>query len=357
MKIIAISGAHSSTGKTTLARRLKAILDAHAHTRILKLGHGKKKDKDEILVHSVKELADIIGTFQASYLLIESNRVHEVITPDLSIYIDAVDKPKKKSADLAKAHADIVIEEGLDSGHMLNVLNQKRLFEKETIQRLYETITEFYHDFLERKGIKSHTGIILAGGRGKRLNHRDKALLEFRGQTILERRVMLLEPLCSEIIVVSNSAKTYSGEGFRLVRDEREGVGPIMGLYTGLINSYTQRCFVTACDMPFMNSELFGCLEHYSESYDAVIPRMGKNVEPLFAFYSKNCLPFIEKVLSQKKRRIVSFFDEIRIRYVEEAEITIYDREFLSFRNINTLQDLQEMQEETEVSDRLENGN
>jgi len=342
--IIAISGAHRSAGKTTLARRLKAILGVQA--KVLKVGHGKKKDKDEFLVHSVKELPDIIGSLQARYLLIESNRVHEVKTPDFSIYIDEVDKPKKKSADLAKANADIVIKEGLDSGRILAVLNQKELFGRETNQRISETITEFYHDYLKRKGIKSHTGIILAGGRGKRLNHRDKALLEFRGQTLLERRIMLLKPLCSEIIVVSNSANSYKGEGFRLVRDESEGIGPIMGLYTGLMQSNTHSCFVTACDMPFMSSELFGCLESYSESCDAVVPRMGKNVEPLFSFYSKKCLPFIKKALSQRQRRIVSFFDEIRVCYVDEPEIAKYDREFLSFRNINTPQDLQDMEKQ-----------
>ena len=188
------------------------------------------------------------------------------------------------------------------------------------------------------------TGIILAGGRGKRLNHRDKALLEFRGQTLLERRVMLLKPLCGEIIVVSNSANSYTGEGFRLVRDEREGIGPIMGLYTRLISSKTQGCFVTACDMPFMNSGLFGCLEHYSESYDAVVPRIGQYVEPLFSIYSKACLPSIERVLSQNRRRIISFFDEIRVHYVEEPEITACDPELLSFRNVNTQQDLHEME-------------
>jgi molybdopterin-guanine dinucleotide biosynthesis protein A len=289
LRIIAISGAHRSAGKTTLARRLKAILDAQS--RVLKVGHGKKKNKDEILVHNIKDLADIIGSLQARYVLIESNRVYEVLTPDFSIYIDAVDKPKKKSADLARTHADIVIEEGLDAGQILAVLNKKRFFGQGTIQRLYETITEFYQDYLKRKGIGSPTGIILAGGKGKRLNHRDKALLEFRGQTLLERRVMLLKSLCGEIIVVSNNANAYTGEGFRLVRDKRQSIGPIMGLYTGLINSTTQRCFVTACDMPFINRKLFGCLEHYSESYDAVIPRMGKNVEPLIQKHQHSARP------------------------------------------------------------------
>ena len=191
---------------------------------------------------------------------------------------------------------------------------------------------------------KETTGIILAGGRGKRLNHRDKALLEFRGQTLLERRVRLLKPLCCEIIVVSNTTNAYGEEGFRLVRDEREDVGPIMGLYTGLANSNTPRSFITACDMPFLSRELYLCLEGYSSGYDAVVPRVGTNVEPLFSFYSKSCLPYIERVLAQNLRRIVSFFNDISIRYVEEPELTTWDSELLSFRNINTLQDLRELE-------------
>jgi molybdopterin-guanine dinucleotide biosynthesis protein A len=184
------------------------------------------------------------------------------------------------------------------------------------------------------------TGIILAGGKAKRLSHTDKALLEFRGQTLLERRVALLKPLCREIIVVSNSTNTYRAEGFRVVKDVEEGIGPLMGLYSGLASSKTQRCFVTACDMPFLKRELFDCLKSYSKTWDSVIPRIGEYVEPLFSFYSVRCLAAIEKALSQKLRRIVSFFDSVKIRYVEEAEIRKHDRELLSFRNINTIQDL-----------------
>jgi nicotinamide riboside kinase len=186
LKIIAISGAHRSTGKTTLARRLKEIIDqeiddlkikdpkiedlkiddlktgdhkaAGPRIRLIKVGHGEEKDKDEILVHSLDELASIIRASSHSAhnecLLVESNRVHETVTPDLSIYIGSIDRPKKESADLARRRADIVIEEGLDSNQILTILNQKRLFNEAINNRIYKAIKDFYHDYLKRKGIK-----------------------------------------------------------------------------------------------------------------------------------------------------------------------------------------------------------
>jgi molybdopterin-guanine dinucleotide biosynthesis protein A len=37
--------------------------------------------------------------------------------------------------------------------------------------------------------------------------------------------------------------------------------------------------------------------------------------------------------------RIISFYPQVRVRYVEEREIDIFDSEHLSFFNINTPED------------------
>ena len=184
------------------------------------------------------------------------------------------------------------------------------------------------------------TAIILAGGQGKRLDGRDKASIELDGITLLDRRVSLLKSLCSEIIVVSNESYTAGGVGYRLVGDRERDVGPLMALYSGLAGSNTRKNFVTACDMPFLVEGLFNSLKAYSDSYDAVIPRIGSFFEPLFAFYSRECMDAIEKMLMQSRRRIASFFNRIKIRFVEEEEIRHHDSALLSFFNINTSEDL-----------------
>jgi molybdopterin-guanine dinucleotide biosynthesis protein A len=78
--------------------------------------------------------------------------------------------------------------------------------------------------------------------------------------------------------------------------------------------------------------------------YDVVLPRLGDLAEPLHAVYGKGCLRPMEQHLALGRRRIVVFLDEVRVRYVERAEIDRYDPRHLSFLNVNTPEDWQRAQ-------------
>jgi molybdopterin-guanine dinucleotide biosynthesis protein A len=168
--------------------------------------------------------------------------------------------------------------------------------------------------------------------------------------------VALLRPYCRDILVVSSrlpsaaddgsrehgaSGGVYDLSGIRIVRDVEKGKGPLMGLYSGLSESKTDHNFITACDMPFFEPELFLYMRRFNGEYDAVVPRMNSYIEPLFAFFNRRCLDSILSVLERGQRRIRSFLDLIRVRYVEEIELRRFDPELISFYNINTLEDLQ----------------
>jgi len=56
-----------------------------------------------------------------------------------------------------------------------------------------------------------------------------------------------------------------------------------------------------------------------------VIPRIGGLSEPLHAIYSKSCLEPIDRLLGRGGLKIIDFFSEVRVRYVEEDEIDIFD--------------------------------
>jgi len=68
-------------------------------------------------------------------------------------------------------------------------------------------------------------------------------------------------------------------------------------------------------------------------------------VEPLHAVYSKACAQPIADLLDQRGRRVIGFFHQVRVRYVEQQEIEAFDPQHLSFFNINTAQDLERMQD------------
>jgi len=79
MRIIVIAGAHHSLGKTTLGRKLKAQLGGRAE--LIKVGHGRDKGKEELLLHSTEAAIRLIANLRCKgsldYLIIESNRIQQ----------------------------------------------------------------------------------------------------------------------------------------------------------------------------------------------------------------------------------------------------------------------------------------
>ncbi|MEN8614410.1 molybdenum cofactor guanylyltransferase [Dehalogenimonas sp. THU2] len=185
--------------------------------------------------------------------------------------------------------------------------------------------------------------IVLAGGRGLRLG-RNKALEAIGTQTLVQRTVSSLIFCDTEIIVVTGPHNTELGlEEFghvRLVIDAFPGRGPLVGIYTGLLNSRADKNLVVACDMPFLNPKLLRYMAEISEGYDAVVPRVERNVEPLHAIYGKECLTQAKYLLDDGIYSVTELFKRIRVRYVEADEIDRFDPEHLSFFNINNEADL-----------------
>lgn len=179
------------------------------------------------------------------------------------------------------------------------------------------------------------TGVILAGGASSRMGS-NKALLPYRGGRFIESIHRLLDELFDEVLLVTNTPERYDFLPCRKVADLHPGMGALAGLHAGLQQSRTPYIFAVACDMPYLNRDLIAMLADCRELGDVVIPHGEKGPEPLHALYGKGCLPAMERALQAGRRRIVSFFDEVRVRDVPPDQVARIDRRFDSFKNINT---------------------
>lgn len=184
--------------------------------------------------------------------------------------------------------------------------------------------------------------VILAGGEARRLHGRNKALLELDGESLLARRIRLLEPLFGETVVVRgrDSRLPRVPKAVKVATDPVPGAGPLMGLYAGLRRCREDWAFVTGCDMPFFDRRLFGSLAARRDDHDAVIPRINGWYEPLFSLYHTRCVEAVEAHLD--RRQIAAFYGSINALYVAAEEITRFDPEMRCFFNINTEDDLLE---------------
>lgn len=188
------------------------------------------------------------------------------------------------------------------------------------------------------------SGVILAGGKSRRMGV-NKALLVIDGATIIERVVRTIEQVLSEIILVTGDLDSMSGlepgmTPIRVVDDIHPGVGALGGLHSGLYHAAEDLVFVCACDMPFINPELVKYIIDAAEGFDAAVPVIGDNYEPLMAAYSKGCVESIEKQIKLGKKQIKSFFGDVRLKEIPEADLRKIDRDLLSLFNINSPEDL-----------------
>lgn len=191
------------------------------------------------------------------------------------------------------------------------------------------------------------SGIVLAGGKSLRFG-KDKSQIKIGNRTLLEQVVACISSVCGEIIIVTGEQTIPWITGYsklKVVTDIHPGKGPLGGIYTGLKASGSRLNLAVAADMPFLNQGLLSYMLTLADSFDLVVPRLGKFVEPLHAVYTRSCLSPIERMLTQNELRVSQLFPLVRVRYVEAEEIERFDRHHLSFFNINTETDLAKAKE------------
>jgi len=184
------------------------------------------------------------------------------------------------------------------------------------------------------------TGIILAGGRGRRISA-EKPLIEIGGKKVISRIIDIFSGLFEEIIVVTNSPEKYEGLGVIIAGDVILGKGPMVGIYSGLLVSSHQYNFVVGGDMPFIKAEFVEYIMSIErDGFDVIVPEKNGYYEPLHAIYSKSCMHNMRKLIKEGKLKIQDLYKILKLKTVIE-EITIkFDPHFTSFFNINTKEDL-----------------
>jgi molybdopterin-guanine dinucleotide biosynthesis protein A len=126
-----------------------------------------------------------------------------------------------------------------------------------------------------------------------------------------------------------------------MVGDVYPGKGALGGIYTAIHAAWHSYCLVVACDMPFLNTDLLRHLIGLAPGSDVLIPRIEESPETMHAIYGKGCLEPIRRCLLADRLKIISFFGEVRVRYVEREDVGRFDPYFRSFLNANTPDDLE----------------
>jgi len=192
------------------------------------------------------------------------------------------------------------------------------------------------------------TGVILAGGRSRRLGI-DKTKLPWPPKhldtqatsdtTLLQITADRLAIECDDVILVG-----YRDKGnplrYRTVPDVYTESGSLGGIYSGLSAS-DGWVFVVGADMPFLNLALVRHMLSLERKWDALIPLVMGKPEPLHGLYGQACLPTMHDQIEAGELKISNSLDKIRAHYLQEHHVRCFDPDLLSFFNINTPADLE----------------
>jgi molybdopterin-guanine dinucleotide biosynthesis protein A len=186
----------------------------------------------------------------------------------------------------------------------------------------------------------------LAGGQSRRMGT-DKALLPLvpGAQPMLGLVLERLSAVADDVLVVANEQERYASFGARVVPDLYPQVGALGGIQAAIAWSAHEHCLVVACDMPFLSLPLLRRMASEPRNYDVLVPLLpgesrqrsdGLVFQTLHAIYSKRCLPFIQERIAEGKRQVVGFFEDVRVRTLDVAEVVRLDPDLRSFFNANT---------------------
>ena len=179
------------------------------------------------------------------------------------------------------------------------------------------------------------TGIILAGGSSKRYGQ-NKAFLKIGSVRLIDSILQEMKTIFKRVILITNEKKKYEYLEIPMVEDLIKGLGPLGGIYTGLMSIPDQAGFFVACDMPRINRQLVRYMVDIKGNHGAVVPSVADKIEPLHAIYFQSCLKPIRHLIDSKRYHVRLFYDSIPVRYVKEDEIRKFCCPSKAFLNINT---------------------
>jgi molybdopterin-guanine dinucleotide biosynthesis protein A len=152
---------------------------------------------------------------------------------------------------------------------------------------------------------------------------RDKALLPFRGRTLLETVASAVQEAAGCVSIVGSPEK-YEGLGLRVIPDLRPGCGPLAGIESALSDSAAEWVLIVACDMPGVDTIFFHSLiGQIGPEVQAVIPVAADGrIHPLAAVYHTSALPVVSAALDRGVRKVLNALEPLRINCLPVTDLS-----------------------------------
>ena len=190
------------------------------------------------------------------------------------------------------------------------------------------------------------TGVVLAGGRARRMGGGDKGLVQFKGLPMAAHVVAALRPQCDRVIINANrNQDEYAALGCEVVADhDGEFNGPLAGIARGLECSHTTWTLFAPCDSPLASTRLGPLLWDALADADIAMATVGERTHPVFALIRSSLANSVKQAMAAGERKIDRW-------YAQHATIAVSLPQIAeSFLNVNRPEDLAELEQRASSS-------
>lgn len=184
----------------------------------------------------------------------------------------------------------------------------------------------------------SITGVILAGGQGRRMGGVDKGLLEFQNRPLVTHVIERLQSQVDELLINANrEIEQYTALGYKVIKDDIAGfAGPLAGLHKAMSVAKHPYILAVPCDSPLLPMDLASRLMHDLIQYDVdlAVAKTGSQTHPVFCLFRKALLPNLQNFLRHGDRKVALWHAALDV-----VEVSFNDNP-QAFINVNTREDL-----------------
>ena len=193
------------------------------------------------------------------------------------------------------------------------------------------------------------TAVILAGGKGRRMDSKDKGLVELANRPLIEYVIDVIKPQVKTIILNANrNQEKYSRYGYPVISDElNDFQGPLAGFFSALKNSTTSHIVTLPCDGPLLPDDLVERLLFAlndktvdNKKADIAVAHDGERMQPVYSLIPTTLIASLNTFLNAGERKIDLWYKQHRVALADFSDCP------QTFRNINTAEQRDRLQNE-----------
>lgn len=185
------------------------------------------------------------------------------------------------------------------------------------------------------------TGVVLAGGKARRMGGTDKGLLELDGKPLWRHVADILALQVETVVVNANRHRDiYQQSGLKVIPDSlADFPGPLAGMLSVFLQQTGEWFLFCPCDMPYIPHDLVARLKEQRKAAPVVWVHDGERDHPTIALMHRSMQPLLQDYLQSGERRVMVF-----MRLAGGHAVDFSDHKD-AFVNVNTPEELAKWQE------------